>query len=71
MIKQYLYTEKIRLDWRWLKSYIANLLIDFCFVWMKNNAKEAKSLWLVVAPYKGIIDYVAMDPKAADYDLYR
>ena len=41
------------------------------FVWMRNSANEAKRLWLESAPYKGQIDYVAMDSKADDYDLYR
>ncbi|MGD2097946.1 MAG: hypothetical protein PVG35_10220 [Desulfobacterales bacterium] len=27
--------------------------------------------WFDVAPYKGMIDYVAMDSKADGYDLYR
>ena len=42
-----------------------------CFVWMRNSANEAKRLWLQTAPLKGKIDYVAMDSKADDYDLYR
>ena len=41
-----------------------------CFVWMKNSRKEAKRLWLETSYYKGLIDYVAMDSKADDYDLY-
>ena len=42
-----------------------------CFVWMRNSANEAKRLWLESGPYKGLIDYVAMDSKADDYHLYR
>jgi hypothetical protein len=42
-----------------------------CFVWMKNSSNEAKRLWLETSYYKGLIDYVAMDSKADDYDLYR
>jgi hypothetical protein len=41
-----------------------------CFVWMKNSSNEAKRLWLETSHYKGLIDYVAMDSKADDYDLY-
>jgi len=41
-----------------------------CFVWMKNSRNEAKRLWLETSHYKGLIDYVAMDSKADDYDLY-
>ena len=41
-----------------------------CFVWMKNRRNEAKRLWLETSHYKGFIDYVAMDSKADDYDLY-
>ena len=41
------------------------------FVWMKNSANEAKRLWLESAPYKGLVDYIAMDSKADDCDLYR
>lgn len=42
-----------------------------CFIWMKNSANEAKRLWFETAYYKGFINYVAMDSKADDYDLYR
>ena len=42
-----------------------------CFIWMKNSANEAKRLWLETFHYKGLVDYVAMDSKADDYDLYR
>jgi hypothetical protein len=38
---------------------------------MKNSANVAKRLWLETSNYKGLIDYVAMDSKADDYDLYR
>lgn len=41
-----------------------------CFMWMKNSRNEAKRLWLETSYYKGLIDYVAMDSKADDYDLY-
>jgi len=41
-----------------------------CFVWIKNSCNEAKRLWLKTSLYKGLIDYVAMDSKADDYDLY-
>jgi hypothetical protein len=40
------------------------------FVWMKNSANEAKRMWLETGHLKGLIDYVAMDSKADDYDLY-
>jgi hypothetical protein len=42
-----------------------------CFIWMKNSANEAKRMWLETGQLKGLIDYVAMDSKADDYDLYR
>ena len=42
-----------------------------CFIWMKNSANEAKRLWLETFHHKGLVDYVAMDSKADDYDLYR
>ena len=42
-----------------------------CFIWMKNSANEAKRMWLETRQLKGLIDYVAMDSKADDYDLYR
>lgn len=42
-----------------------------CFIWMKNSANEAKRMWLETSHYKGVIDYVAMDSKADDYDLFR
>ena len=41
------------------------------FVWMKNSANEAKRLRFECAPYKGLLDYVSMDSKADDCDLYR
>ena len=37
---------------------------------MKNNTNEVKRLWLETFHYKGFVDYVAMDSKADDYDLY-
>jgi len=42
-----------------------------CFIWMPNSANEAKRMWLETAHCKGIVDYVAMDSKADDYDLFR
>ena len=48
-----------------------NVPVLGCFFWMKNSANEAKRLWLETAHYKDLIDYVAMDSKADDYDLYR
>ena len=42
-----------------------------CFIWMKNSANEAKRLWLETSHYKGLVDYVSMDSKADDYDLFR
>jgi hypothetical protein len=41
------------------------------FVWMKNSANEAKKMWHETGHYKGLIDYVAMDSKADDYDLFK
>ena len=42
-----------------------------CFVWMKNSANEAKRLWFETFHCKQSVDYVCMDSKAYDYDLYR
>ncbi len=42
-----------------------------CFVWMKNSANEAKRLWFETFHCKQSVDYVCMDSKADDYDLYR
>ena len=42
-----------------------------CFIWMKNSSNEAKRLWFETSHYKGLVDYVAMDSKADDYDLFR
>lgn len=42
-----------------------------CFVWMKNSANEAKRMWLETFHYKGLLDYVAMDSRSDDYDLFR
>jgi hypothetical protein len=42
-----------------------------CFIWMKNKSNEAKRLWLETSHYQGLVDYVAMDSKADDYDLFR
>ena len=41
------------------------------FVWMKNSANEAKKMWCETGHYRKLIDYVAMDSKADDYDLFR
>ena len=38
---------------------------------MRNSANEAKRMWLETGHLKGLIDYVAMDSKADDCDLYR
>jgi len=38
---------------------------------MKNSANEAKRLWLETFYIKNQIDYLCMDSKADDYDLYR
>jgi len=42
-----------------------------CFVWMKNSASEAKRMWLETFHIKDHLDYVAMDSKADDFDLFR
>jgi hypothetical protein len=42
-----------------------------CFIWMKNSANEAKRMWLETGHLNDQIDYVAMDSKADDYDLFR
>ena len=42
-----------------------------CFIWMRNSANEAKRMWLETGHIKDRIDYVAMDSKADDYDLFR
>lgn len=42
-----------------------------CFIWMKNSANEAKRMWLETGHLKDQVDYVAMDSKADDYDLFR
>ena len=41
------------------------------FVWMKNSANEAKKMWHETGHYKSLVDYVAMDSKADDYDLFK
>jgi hypothetical protein len=41
-----------------------------CFIWMKNSADEAKRMWLETGFLKDRVDYVAMDSKADDYDLF-
>lgn len=42
-----------------------------CFLWIRNSANEAKRMWLETAHLKGQIDYVVMDSKADDADLFR
>jgi len=42
-----------------------------CFIWMKNSANEAKRMWLETGHLNDQIDYMAMDSKADDYDLFR
>jgi hypothetical protein len=42
-----------------------------CFLWMRNSSNEAKRLWLETFHVKEHIDYVAMDSKADDSDLFR
>ena len=42
-----------------------------CFLWMRNSANEAKRMWLETGRLKGLIDYVVMDSKADDKDLFR
>ena len=41
------------------------------FVWMQNSASEAKRMWSETGHLKGLVDYVAMDAKADDQDLFR
>ena len=38
---------------------------------MRNAANEAKRMWLETYHLKGKVDYVAMDSKADDADLFR
>ncbi len=40
-------------------------------MWMRNSDNEAKSLWLETFNVKDQIEYVAMDSKADDSDLFR
>jgi hypothetical protein len=42
-----------------------------CFVWMRNSANEAKRMWLETFQIKEQVDYIAMDSKADDADLFR
>lgn len=42
-----------------------------CFLWMRNSGNEAKRLWFETFHIKKHVDYVAMDSKADDYDLFR
>lgn len=41
------------------------------FIWMRNSACEAKTLWFETSHHKGNLDYVLMDSKADDSDLFR
>jgi hypothetical protein len=38
---------------------------------MRDNDNEAKRLWIETYPVKDQIDYVAVDPKAHDSNLFR
>ena len=42
-----------------------------CFLWMRNSANEAKRMWQETFHVKDQVDYVAMDSKADDSDLFR
>ena len=42
-----------------------------CFVRMKNSASEAKRMWLETFHIKDQADYLAMDSKADDFDLFQ
>ena len=42
-----------------------------CFLWMKNSSNEAKRMWLETSHLKKEIDYIAMDSKADDSNLFR
>ena len=42
-----------------------------CFIWMRNSANEAKRMWLETFHIKDQVDYLAMDSKADDSDLFR
>ena len=42
-----------------------------CFLWMCNSANEAKRMWLETFHVKEQVDYLAMDSKADDADLFR
>ena len=42
-----------------------------CFMWMRNSANGAKRLWLESFHLKEQVQYVAMDSKADDYNLFR
>ena len=41
------------------------------FLWMPNSANEAKRLWLETFHVKERVQFVAMDRKADDYNLFR
>ena len=45
--------------------------VSGCFLWMRNSANEAKRMWLETFHLKDQVDYVAMDSKADDADLFR
>jgi hypothetical protein len=42
-----------------------------CFLWMRNSANEAKRMWFETFHVKDQVDYLAMDSKADDADLFR
>ena len=42
-----------------------------CFLWMPNSANEAKRMWLETPHLKEQVDYVVMDSKADDANLFR
>jgi hypothetical protein len=42
-----------------------------CFVWMKNSTNEAKRMWLETFQIYDQLDYLAIDSKADDFDLFR
>ncbi len=42
-----------------------------CFIWMRNSSKEAKRMWLETGFIKNSIDYVAVDSKADEQNLFR
>ena len=42
-----------------------------CFLWMKNSANEAKRMWFETFHIKDHAQYLAMDSRADDFDLFR